>query len=257
MTTGSGGATGPGGARSVVITGASDGIGAACAQAFLAAGWNVALLARRAEALERVAAGAPGALCQPCDVTDPAAVEAAFAATVARFGRVDVLFNNAGVFTPAGTIDEVPLDDWMTSVAVNVTGMFLCARAAFGQMRRQAPQGGRIINNGSIAAHAPREGSVCYTTTKHAITGLTKTLSLDGRAFDIACGQIDIGNARTALLQGHIDRTLAADPGAAVPPTIDTALVADAVLRMADLPPEANVQFMTLMATKMPFVGRG
>ncbi|MDO9524254.1 MAG: SDR family oxidoreductase [Gemmobacter sp.] len=244
-------------ARTIVITGASDGIGAATARSFLAADWNVALLARRLPGLMTVAADHANALPLSCDVTDPAQVDAAFAATVARFGRIDVLFNNAGVFTPAALIDEIPLEDWMQSVGVNLTGMFLCARAAFGQMRRQSPQGGRIINNGSISAHAPRPGSTCYTTTKHAITGLTKTLSLDGRPFDIACGQIDIGNAKTALLENHVSRLLAADPEAEVPPMIDVALVADAVLRMADLPPEANVQFMTLMATKMPFVGRG
>jgi NAD(P)-dependent dehydrogenase (short-subunit alcohol dehydrogenase family) len=176
---------------------------------------------------------------------------------VARFGRIDALFNNAGLFSPTAPIDEVPVSDWIASVNVNVTGMVLCARAAFGQMRRQVPQGGRIINNGSISAHSPRPGSVCYTTTKHAVTGLTKALSLDGRAFDIACGQIDVGNARTALLEGHITRLRAADPEAEVPPTIDPALVAQAVLQMATLPPGANVQFMTLMATKMPFIGRG
>jgi NAD(P)-dependent dehydrogenase (short-subunit alcohol dehydrogenase family) len=240
-----------------VITGASDGIGAATAAAFLDAGWQVALLARRAGRLQAVAGGRPGALPLVCDVTDPAAVDAAFAATVAAFGRVDVLFNNAGVFTPAGLIDEIALEDWTTSVAVNLTGMFLCARAAFRQMRAQVPQGGRIINNGSIAAHSPRPGSVCYTATKHGVTGLTKSLSLDGRPYGIAVGQIDIGNARTALLEGHIARLRAADPDAEVPPTIDPALAADAVLRMASLPPEANVLTMTLMATTMPFVGRG
>ena len=240
-----------------VITGASDGIGAATARAFLDAGWLVALIARRAERLATVAGGRAGALPLACDVTDPGAVDAAFAAAVAAFGRVDVLFNNAGVFTPAGLIDEIALDDWTQSVAVNLTGMFLCARAAFRQMRAQAPQGGRIINNGSIAAHSPRPGSVCYTATKHGVTGLTKALSLDGRPYGIAVGQIDIGNARTALLEGHIARQRAADPEAEVPPTIDPALAADAVLRMAALPAEANVLTMTLMATTMPFVGRG
>jgi NAD(P)-dependent dehydrogenase (short-subunit alcohol dehydrogenase family) len=240
-----------------VITGASDGIGAATAAAFLDAGWQVALLARRAGRLEAVAGGRPGALPLVCDVTDAGAVDAAFAATVAAFGRVDVLFNNAGVFTPAGLIDEIALEDWTTSVAVNLTGMFLCARAAFRQMRAQVPQGGRIINNGSIAAHSPRPGSVCYTATKHGVTGLTKSLSLDGRPYGIAVGQIDIGNARTALLERHIARLRESNPDAEVPPTIDPALAADAVLRMASLPPEANVLTMTLMATTMPFVGRG
>ncbi|MDR5652341.1 SDR family oxidoreductase [Ruixingdingia sedimenti] len=244
-------------ARVAVITGASAGIGAAAVRAFLDAGWQVAALARRAGPLEAVTAGHPAALALPCDVTDAAAVEAAFDAVTARFGRVDVLFNNAGVFTPAGLIDEIPLEDWHDSVAVNLTGMFLCARAAFARMRRQDPRGGRIVNNGSVAAQAPRPGSVAYTATKHAVTGLTKSLSLDGRAFDIACGQIDVGNARTQLLEDHIARLRAADPAAEAPPMIDPALVADAVLRMADLPLAANVQFMTLMATKMPLVGRG
>jgi NAD(P)-dependent dehydrogenase (short-subunit alcohol dehydrogenase family) len=243
--------------RTIVVTGASDGIGAATARVFLDAGWSVALLARRGDALRAVAGGHGSALPVVCDVTDAAAVEAAFSGVVDRFGRIDVLFNNAGLFTPTAPIDEVPIEDWIASVNVNVTGMFLCARAAFAQMRRQSPRGGRIINNGSISAHSPRPGSVCYTTTKHAVTGLTKTLSLDGRAYDIACGQIDIGNARTALLEGHIARLRAADPQAEVPPTIDVGLVAQAVLNMATLPPEANVQFMTLMATKMPYVGRG
>jgi NAD(P)-dependent dehydrogenase (short-subunit alcohol dehydrogenase family) len=240
-----------------VVTGASDGIGAAVAGQMLDAGWQVALLARRAERLAAVAGGRAGALPVVCDVTDPAAVEAAFDRAVAAFGRIDVLFNNAGVFTPAGLIDEIPLDDWAQSVAVNVTGMFLCARAAFARMRRQVPQGGRIINNGSISAHSPRPGSVCYTTTKHAVTGLTRTLALDGRPYGIAAGQIDIGNARTALLDAHIARLKAADPAAEVPPTIDVATAAASVLHMASLPPEANVLTMTVMATTMPFVGRG
>ncbi len=240
-----------------VVTGASDGIGAATARAFLAAGWQVALLARRADRLAAVAAGAPRALPLVCDVTDPAAVEAAFEAAAGAFGRIDVLFNNTGVFTPAGLIDEIPLADWTQSVAVNLTGMFLCARAGFARMRRQNPQGGRIINNGSLSAHSPRPGSVCYTATKHAVTGLTKSLSLDGRPFRIAVGQIDIGNARTGLLDAHIARLRAADPSAEVPPTIDPAHAADSVLHMAGLPLEANVQFMTLMATTMPYIGRG
>ena len=243
--------------QTIVITGASEGIGAATARTFLAAGWNVALLARRLPGLLSVANGHAAALPLTCDVTDPAQVDAAFAATVARFGRIDVLFNNAGVFTPARLIDEIPLEDWMQSVNVNLTGMFLCARAAFGQMRRQSPQGGRIINNGSISAHTPRPGSASYTATKHAVTGLTKTLSLDGRPFDIACGQIDIGNAKTAMIEAHVARLIAADPTTEVPPMIDVHLVGDAVLNMARLPLEANVQFMTLMATKMPYIGRG
>ncbi len=238
--------------KTVLITGASAGIGAACARAFLGAGWQVGLMARRADALESVADGRDNAVILPGDVTDPGDVVRVFEDFIARAGRLDVLFNNAGSFGRAGLIDELSFEEWRRVVDVNLHGMFLCARAAFAQMRQQAPMGGRIINNGSISAHAPREGSVAYTTTKHAITGLTKTLSLDGRAYDIACGQIDIGNARTELLEGII----AANPGNP-PPTMDVAHVGRAVLQMAELPLEANVQFMTLMATKMPFVGRG
>lgn len=241
--------------RSILITGASAGIGRAVAERFLAEGWWVGLVARRAPLLEAVAAGQSRAVVLPADVTDAQAVEKAFADFVAQAGRLDVLFNNAGIFTPAAPIDEIPLEDWRRALSVNLDAMFLCARAAFGQMRRQAPQGGRIINNGSISAHAPREGSATYTTTKHAITGLTKTLALDGRRFDIAAGQIDIGNARTELLQGIIDRAGAA--GEAPPPVMDVKEVVDAVWLMANLPPEANVPFMTIMATKMPYIGRG
>lgn len=238
--------------KSVIITGASAGIGAACARAFLDAGWCVGLVARRRDALENVAQGHAAAVVLPCDVTDPAAVDAAFDAFAQQAGRLDVLFNNAGTFGRAALIDDLAVDDWRQVVDVNLHGMFLSARAAFRHMRAQHPQGGRIINNGSISAHAPRPMSVAYTTTKHAITGLTKSLSLDGRAFDIACGQIDIGNARTELLDGII----AANPQDP-PPTMDVQDVARAVLQMASLGPEANVQFMTVMATKMPFIGRG
>jgi len=238
--------------RSVLITGASAGIGAACARAFLEAGWRVGLMARRECALEATADGHENAVILPGDVSDPGDVARCFEDFVARAGRLDVLFNNAGSFGRAAMIDELGYDEWRQVVDVNLHGMFLCAQAAFGQMRRQSPQGGRIINNGSLSAHSPREGSVAYTTTKHAITGLTKTLSLDGRAFDIACGQIDIGNARTELLEGII----AANPDSP-PPTMSVADVGRAVRHMAELPPEANVQFMTLMATKMPYVGRG
>ena len=199
-----------------------------------------------------MAADHPGAVVLPLDVTDPQAVDAGFDAFAAQAGRLDVLFNNAGSFGRAAMIDDLSVEEWRQVVDVNLHGMFFCARAAFRVMRAQRPQGGRIINNGSISAYAPRDGSVGYTTTKHAITGLTKTLSLDGRAFDIACGQIDIGNARTELLQGVIDAGTGAPP-----PTMDVADVARAVMQMAELGPEANVQFMTLMATKMPFVGRG
>ncbi|WP_323779684.1 SDR family oxidoreductase [Thalassovita sp.] len=238
--------------KTIIVTGASAGIGAACARSFLDHGWRVGLLARREAALKQVAEGGENAIILPCDVTDPDSVDAAFDRFVDQAGRLDVLFNNAGMFGSAAPIDEISIEDWRQVRSVNLDGMFFCARAAFKRMRAQKPQGGRIINNGSISAHAPREGSVCYTTTKHAITGLTKTLSLDGRAFDIACGQIDIGNARTELLQGIIDQN-PDNP----PPTMAVDDVAKAVQQMAGLAPEANVQFMTLMATKMPFIGRG
>lgn len=240
---------------SILITGASAGIGRAVAELFLAEGWAVGLLARRAAVLEEIAAGHPNAQVLVADVTDPDAVTSAFDQFVAKEGRLDVLFNNAGLFTPAAPIDDVSVEDWTRAVAVNLTGMFLCARAAFAQMRAQSPQGGRIINNGSISAHVPREGAVTYTVTKHGITGLTRQLSLDGRALDIACGQIDIGNARTDLLQGIIDAAVA--EGDVPPPSMDVGEVARSVLHMATLPPEANVQFMTVMATKMPYIGRG
>jgi len=243
--------------KSILITGASSGIGRATAELFLREGWRVGLLARRAGALEEVAAGQAGAVVLPADVTDPAAVEAAFATFTRTAGRLDVLFNNAGIFTPPGTIDEIALDDWFRAVNVNLNGMFLAARSAFAAMRAQDPQGGRIINNGSIASHVPRPHSVPYAATKHAITGLTRSLSLDGRPFDIACGQIDIGNARTPMVAGLAERQQAEAPDA---PPMDTMAVEDAaksVLHMAGLPLEANVQFMTVMATKMPYIGRG
>jgi NAD(P)-dependent dehydrogenase (short-subunit alcohol dehydrogenase family) len=189
------------------------------------------------------------------DVTDPQAVSAAFDEFQAQAGRLDVLFNNAGIFAPAGTIDEIALDDWYQSVNVNLNGMFLCARAAFGLMRRQVPKGGRIINNGSIAAHVSRPNSVHYTATKHAITGLTRSLSLDGRAHGIACGQIDIGNDRTQMVQTLVDRAVA--EGREPDPTMAVEDAARSVLHMASPPPEANVQFMTVMATTMPYIGRG
>lgn len=244
-------------ARTLVVTGASAGIGRATAERFLAEGWNVALLARRLEPMADLAAGRPEALPVACDVTDPAGVEAAFDAVTRRFGRVDALFNNAGISRPAGLIDEIPLSDWFDTVAVNLNGMFLCARAAFARMRAQDPQGGRIINNGSISAHAPRPGSVAYTTTKHAITGLTKTLALDGRPFGIAAGQIDIGNARTELAAKMETGVPQADGSVRTEPMMDAAEVAAAVLHMANLPHSANVLTMTIMATNMPFVGRG
>lgn len=241
----------------IVITGASAGIGRACAQRFLDAGWQVTLMARRTDALAEVAGDNSNALALACDVSDEHQVSAAFAATVARFGRIDALFNNAGTMTRGALIDELAVEDWKRAVDVNLTGMFLCARAAFGQMRRQTPQGGRIINNGSIAAHAPRPGSVAYTTTKHAITGLTKTLALDGRALAIACGQIDIGNAATDMTAGIGSGALQADGSIRAEQRMDVAHVADAVLHMASLPLDVNIPFLTISATTMPWLGRG
>ena len=242
---------------SILITGASAGIGRATAGRFLDAGWQVGLIARRAAELVSLAAERTNALALPADVTQAAEVDAAFASAVAAFGRVDVLFNNAGRFGPAGFIDEISLDDWRATVAVNLDGMFLCARAAFRQMRAQSPQGGRIINNGSISAHTPRPGSVAYTSTKHAITGLTKSLALDGRAFDICCGQIDIGNAATDMTAAMASGVRQADGSLRVEDRMDVHHVADAVLHMASLPLGANVLFTTIMASGMPFVGRG
>jgi len=243
--------------RSVVVTGAGSGIGRATAQAFLAAGDRVALLGRRAAALAETAHGNPLAQAVPCDVTDEVQVAAAFAAVVAQAGRVDVLFNNAGMSAPVRTIDEMAVEEWLAVVNVNLTGAFLCARAAFAQMRAQAPQGGRIINNGSISAHAPRPGSAAYTASKHAITGLTRSIALDGRVFGIACGQIDIGNALTDMAAKMTRGVPQADGSVRVEPVMDVAEVARAVLHMASLPPGANVLSMTVMATNMPFVGRG
>lgn len=237
--------------QNILITGGGSGIGRVTARLFLERGWRVGLIGRRQDALEETAAGNPNALVLPCDVTDPGAVDAAFARAAGEWGRLDVLFNNAGAVLMSKLIDEISIEDWRRVTDVNITGMFLCARAAFRQMRTQDPMGGRIINNGSVAAHAPRAGSVAYTMSKHAVTGLTRSLSLDGRAVNIACGQIDVGNAATQLLR----EAAARDPDAE--PVIDVATVADAVWHMATLPQGANVQFMTLMATNMPFIGRG
>lgn len=234
--------------KSILITGASSGIGKATALHFLDAGWQVGLMARRAEPLEAMADSYSNAVALPGDVTDEAQVEAVFDGLVDAAGQIDVLFNNAGMFVPQAPIDETPLADWQRAVDVNLTGMFLCARAAFKRMRTQGQ--GRIINNGSISAHVPRENAVTYTTTKHAITGLTRQLSLDGRDLNIACGQIDIGNAESEMV---------AAMKAKVPdlPTMPVDDVARSVMHMASLPPEANVLFMTVMANKMAYVGRG
>lgn len=243
------------GKQTAIITGASSGIGRAAAEGLLEAGWTVGLVARRRNILEEMANKHPEAIALPADVTDAGAVDTVVRNFADRAGRLDLLFNNAGIFTAAKPVDEVPMEDWHRAVAVNLTGMFIMARAAFAQMRRQKPQGGRIINNGSISAHAPRQESVCYTTTKHAVTGLTKSISLDGRPYDIACGQIDIGNARTDLVEGIVKA--AVEKGAAPPPTMDVIHVTEALLMMAQLPLDANIQTMTIMATKMPFIGRG
>jgi NAD(P)-dependent dehydrogenase (short-subunit alcohol dehydrogenase family) len=242
-----------------VVTGAGTGIGRAVSLALARAGYALALAGRRKEALEATAAAASGAatLVVPCDVADAGAVERLFEATVQRFGRVDLLFNNAGTGAPPLPIDELAVEQWQAVVDANLTGSFLCARQAVRFMKRQQPQGGRIINNGSISAHAPRPNTTPYTATKHAITGLTKCLSLDGRPFNIACGQIDIGNAATEMTERMTKGVQQADGRIAVEPRMDVEQVAQAVVFMAGLPLESNVQFMTIMATKMPFVGRG
>jgi NAD(P)-dependent dehydrogenase (short-subunit alcohol dehydrogenase family) len=243
-----------------VITGAGTGIGKSVALAFLADGYSVALAGRRREALEQVAAqsGAGArALPVPTDVADPASVRALFDAVKSAFGRLDVLFNNAGVNAPGIALEDLTFEQWKSVVDINLTGAFLCTQQAFRLMKDQAPRGGRIINNGSISAHAPRPNSAPYTSTKHAITGLTKSTALDGRKYDIACGQIDIGNAATEMIARAAKGVPQANGEIAVEPLMDVDHVGRAVLHMASLPPEANVQFMTIMATKMPFIGRG
>lgn len=234
--------------KTILITGASSGIGAATAKKFMAEGWNVALIARRLEKLNAVAAGHDNAFAVVCDVTQEADVARGFAQAVAHFGRIDALFNNAGIFPVAGRFDTVTLESWQNSVDVNLTGMFLCAREAF---RHMMENGGRIINNGSISSVTPRINSVAYTATKHAITGLTKSIALDGRDLNICCGQVDIGNARTGLVENLIKN--AAGPME----TMDVSDAANAVFHMASLPLDTNVLSMTIMANKMPFVGRG
>ena len=244
-----------------IITGAGSGIGRAVALGLLGEGYSVALAGRRQDALEETAAkgkGLPGrSFAVPTDVSDPASVSRLFAQTQSAFGRLDLLFNNAGTFGRGLPFDEIPYEDWKRVVEVNLTGMFLCAQAAFRMMRTQQPQGGRIINNGSISAHAPRPNSAPYTSTKHAVTGLTKSISLDGRPHGIACGQIDIGNASTDMTEKMKSGVPQANGTLAVEPTMDVRNVVQAVLFMAGLPPEANAQFLTVMATNMPFVGRG
>jgi NAD(P)-dependent dehydrogenase (short-subunit alcohol dehydrogenase family) len=241
-------------ARVAVVTGAGSGIGRHVARALLGAGYRVALAGRREGPLRETASDA---LIVPTDVADPDAVANLFDAVRREWGRIDLLFNNAGTFGPPGAVDEVEPEDWQHSVGTNLTGAFLCAHHAVRLMKDQDPRGGRIINNGSISAHVPRPGSVAYTATKHAITGLTKSISLDGRPYDIACGQIDIGNAATELTAAIAEGARQADGSTRPEPTFDVEHVARAVLYMADLPLEANVLFMTITATTMPFVGRG
>jgi NAD(P)-dependent dehydrogenase (short-subunit alcohol dehydrogenase family) len=244
-----------------LVTGAGSGIGRAAALALLRAGFHVVLAGRRRERLEQTArdAGplAARALVVPADVGNPASVRALFAATADAFGRLDVLFNNAGTGAPGVPLEDLTYEQWQAVVDVNLTGAFLCTQEAFRMMKRQRPPGGRIINNGSISAHAPRPNSAPYTATKHALTGLTKATALDGRKYGIACGQIDIGNAATDLTARMAQGVPQAHGGVAVEPTMDVEDVARAIVYMATLPPEANVLFMTVMATTMPFVGRG
>jgi NAD(P)-dependent dehydrogenase (short-subunit alcohol dehydrogenase family) len=246
--------------RIAIVTGAGSGVGRAAARALARAGWAVVLAGRRKDALEETAGMGPAGarlLAVPTDVSDPASVAALFAATKREFGRLDLLFNNAGTNVPGTPFEDLTPEQWTAVVAVNLTGSFLCAQAAFRMMKEQTPQGGRIINNGSISAHTPRPDSAPYTATKHAITGLTKTIALDGRRYDIACGQIDIGNAATPMTQRMQRGVKQADGRTAVEPTMDVDHVGDAIVHMAGLPLETNILTMTIMATKMPFVGRG
>jgi len=242
-----------------VVTGAGSGLGRHITLALAEAGWHVAAAGRRLASLEETAALAPAGSVLPvaADVTDPDSVAALFAAVGERYGRLDLLVNNAGTGAPAGAVDEVPFEGWQSIVATNLTGSFLCAHHAVRMMKAQNPQGGRIINNGSISAHSPRPRSVGYTATKHAITGLTKSISLDGRPYNIACGQIDIGNAATEMTRQIAAGAVQADGSTAAEPTFDPRHAAAAVRYMAELPLDANVQFLTITATRMPFVGRG
>jgi NAD(P)-dependent dehydrogenase (short-subunit alcohol dehydrogenase family) len=242
-----------------IVTGAGTGIGRAVTLALARHGWHVALAGRRREPLEAVAAEAPAGATRvvPTDVTDPSSVKALFDGTVRAWGRVDFLFNNAGVGAPAIPLEDLTVEQWRNVVDINLTGSFLCLQEAFRVMKAQVPRGGRIVNNGSISAHAPRPNSAPYTSTKHAITGLTKSASLDGRKHDIAVGQIDIGNAATEMAARMATGVPQANGQVAIEPLMDVAHVGDAVRHMAELPLASNVQFMTIMATKMPFVGRG
>jgi len=247
-------------ARVAIVTGGGSGVGKAAALALLADGWKVAVAGRRADVLEaalKEANAGDRGLAVATDVTDPARVEALFSRTARAFGRVDMLFNNAGMGLGGAALEDIAIEDWKRVVDTNLNGMFYCIREAFRVMKAQSPRGGRIINNGSISAHAPRPGSIAYTATKHAVTGLTKTASLDGRKHDIAVGQIDIGNAMTELAARMAKGVPQANGEIAVEPLMDASIVGQSVLYMANLPLEANVLFHTVMATKMPFVGRG
>ncbi|MER7833129.1 MULTISPECIES: SDR family oxidoreductase [unclassified Streptomyces] len=251
--------------RIAVVTGAGSGIGRSVAVALAGAGWSLALAGRRADALEETAelvraapGSAGGALCVPTDVTSPREVAALFTAVREAYGRVDLLFNNAGSFAGGGTpVEDLDPETWRQVVDVNLTGAFLCAQAAYRQMKEQSPRGGRIINNGSVSAHVPRPHSVAYTATKHAVTGLTRSLALDGRAHGIACGQIDIGNAATEMTRRMEEGILQPNGTLAPEPVMDAADVARTVVHMASLPLEANIPFVTVMATGMPYLGRG
>lgn len=240
-----------------LISGAGSGIGRATARKFLLNGYRVILVGRTKDTLLDTASESPSADVRVCDVTDVIAVTEVFKKVESDYGRLDVLFNNAGISSPTSLIDKISIDTWMDVLHTNITGSFLLAQAAFRLMRTQSPRGGRIINNGSISAQVPRPGSVPYTTTKHAITGLTKSLSLDGREFNICCGQIDIGNALTEMAMPMTRGVKQANGAIEKEPTMNVEHVADAVLHMANLPLEANVQFMTVMASKMPLIGRG
>ena len=248
-------------AKIAVITGAGSGIGRATAHALLEAGWNVVLAGRRRNMLEQTASLAgmapPRTLAVPTDIRDPAQIEGLFAAVKNTYGRIDLLFNNAGISTRGIPFEELTYEQWSDVVAVNLTGAFLCAQHAFRMMKAQDPQGGRIINNGSVSAHVPRRNSTPYASTKHALTGLTRSISLDGREFNIACGQIDIGNAATSRNEDTARGRLQASGRVEAEARIDVRDVAKGALYMAQLPPEANVLFMTVMANKMPYVGRG
>ena len=243
--------------RIAIVTGGGTGVGAACAIALAAAGWTVAVVGRRPGPLHELSARVEGVHAFPADITDPDAVDRTFGDVVDRFGRLDLLFNNAGRGGSTVEIDEVDVDEWREVVDLNVTGTFLCTRAAFRIMRAQDPQGGRIVNNGSISAQVPRPRSIAYTATKHAVTGITRSTSFDGRPFSIAAGQIDIGNAATAMTQGMGAGVLQADGTNRPEPTFDVAEVGAALVYMASLPLTANVQWLTVHATAMPYIGRG